>query len=100
MNLLEKTPTFGLIVGTRGFFNPLLASEARKKLLARLDELGYNYVIPAEDATPNGAIETYQDAKICAEVFRQHQDEIDGILVVLPNFGDELAWPTPSKWPN
>lgn len=91
MNLLEKTPTFGLIVGTRGFFNPLLASEARKKLLAKLDKLGYKYVIPAEDATPNGAIESYQDAKICAEVFRQHQDEIDGILVVLPNFGDELG---------
>ena len=89
MNLLEKTPTFGLIVATRGFFNPELAVEARKKLLAKLDKLGYEYVIPAEDATPNGAIETYQDAKICAALFKQHQDEIDGILVVLPNFGDE-----------
>jgi len=89
MNLLEKTSTFGLIVATRGFFNVQLAVEARKKLLAKLDKLGYAYVIPAEEATPNGAIETYKDAKLCAGLFKQHQDEIDGILAVLPNFGDE-----------
>ncbi|NOZ73146.1 MAG: fucose isomerase [Chloroflexi bacterium] len=89
MNLLEKTPTLGLIVATRGFFNPQLAVDARKKLLAKLDTLGYDYVIPEEAATPNGAVETYQDAKICAALFKQHQDVIDGILVVLPNFGDE-----------
>ncbi len=89
MNLLKKTPTFGLIVGTRGFFNSALAVEARKKLLAKLDAFGYNYVIPTEDATPNGAIETYADAKLCASLFKQHQDDIDGIVVVLPNFGDE-----------
>jgi len=89
MNHLQKTVTFGLIVTTRGFFNPQLAVEARKKLLAKLDKLGYASIIPAEDATPNGAIESYQDAKICAGLFKQHRDEIDGILVVLPNFGDE-----------
>ena len=91
MKIMEKKTTFGLIVGTRGFFNPALAVEARKQLLTRLDALGYSYVIPAEDATPNGAIETLADAKLCADVFKQHAEEIDGIVVVLPNFGDELA---------
>ena len=38
--------------------------------VAKLDKLGYNYVIPPEDATPNGAIETLADAKICAELFK------------------------------
>ncbi len=89
MKIMQKKPTFGLIVGTRGFFNPELAVQGRKDLLARLDQLGYNYIIPPEDATPNGAIETYADAKICAELFKKHQDEIDGVVVVLPNFGDE-----------
>lgn len=91
MKILDKKTTFGLIVGTRGFFNPELAREGRRQLLAKLDGLGYNYVIPPEDATPNGAIETYADAKIAAELFKQHRDEIDGIVVVLPNFGDELG---------
>jgi L-fucose isomerase-like protein len=91
MRIMEKTPTFGLIVGTRGFFNPQLAAEGRTQLLARLDELGYEYVIPPEDATPNGAIETLADARICAESFRQNEDRIDGVVVILPNFGDELG---------
>jgi L-fucose isomerase-like protein len=86
---MEKKTTFGLIVGTRGFFNPELARQGRKDLLAKLDKLGYSYVIPPEEATPNGAIETFADAKVCAELFKQHQDEIDGVVVVLPNFGDE-----------
>ncbi|MBP7962762.1 MAG: fucose isomerase [Caldilineaceae bacterium] len=89
MTLLEKTPTFGLIVATRGFFNAQLAVDARTKLLAKMDKLGYAYIIPPVEATPNGAIESYQDAKICAGLFKQNREEIDGILAVLPNFGDE-----------
>ena len=91
MTLIEKKTTFGLIVGTRGFFNPALAREGREQLLATLDKLGYDYVIPAEDATPNGAIESLSDARICAELFQKNQNTIDGVIVVLPNFGDELG---------
>ena len=36
-----------------------------------------------------GGVETHADARKCAELFRQHADEIDGVLVCLPNFGDE-----------
>jgi L-fucose isomerase-like protein len=88
---MEKKPTFGLIVATRGFFNPELAAAGRRQLLAKLDELGYDYVIPPEDATPNGAIETLADARICAGLFKEKAAEIDGIVVTLPNFGDELG---------
>lgn len=91
MRIMEKAPTFGLIVGTRGFFNPALAAEGRRQLLARLDELGYSYVIPPQDATPNGAIETLDDARVAARVFKENAAEIDGIVVTLPNFGDELG---------
>ena len=31
------------------------------------------------------------DARHCAELFRKHRDEIDGIIVTLPNFGEERA---------
>jgi len=51
--------------------------------------MGIAAVIPPEQATPHGAIETYRDAKLCARLFREHQDDLDGILVILPNFGDE-----------
>ncbi len=91
MNIMQKPTTFGLIVGTRGFFNPGLAAQGRADLIAKLDELGYNYVIPSEEDTPNGSVETLADARLYADFFKKHADEIDGIVVVLPNFGDELG---------
>jgi L-fucose isomerase-like protein len=91
MGIIQKKTTFGLIVGTRGFFSPILASEGRRQLLAKLDELGYDYVIPDGQATPNGAIESLSDARLCADLFKKNAEKIDGIVVVLPNFGDELG---------
>jgi len=91
MNIMRKKISFGLIVGTRGFFNPKLAKEGRKQLLRKLDSLGYSYVILPEDETPNGAIETLIDASKCANLFKEKREQIDGIIVVLPNFGDELG---------
>ena len=39
--------------------------------------------------TKLGAVETWQHAKACADLFSRHRDRIDGVLVCLPNFGDE-----------
>ena len=91
MRLMDRKTCFGVIIGTRGFFNSALAVNVRQKLLKVLEKKGYDVVITPADATPNGAIETRDHAKICAELFRQHANQIDGILVVLPNFGDELG---------
>jgi len=91
MRIVEKRSCFALIVGTRGFFNADLAVGVRAKLLEIMDANGYDYVITAKDATPSGAIESRAHAKLAAELFRKNADKIDGIIVVLPNFGDELG---------
>jgi len=83
--------TFGLIVGTRNIFNAKLAEEARKVLLKKMDQWGYDYVILPSEETPTGNIETYQDAKKCAALFSKNRDKINGVIVILPNFGDELG---------
>ncbi|MFC1713440.1 L-fucose/L-arabinose isomerase family protein [Candidatus Poribacteria bacterium] len=83
--------TFGLIVGTRGFFSPQLAAAGRKQLTAKLDNMGYEYAILPEGATPTGAVETLDDAQKCARLFQERRDDIQGIIVALPNFGDELG---------
>ncbi len=83
--------TFGLIVGTRGFFNPKLAETGRKELMALLDKLGYKYIILSENDTRYGLVETVEDAKKCAGLFRANYEKIDGIIVSLPNFGDEIG---------
>jgi len=91
MRMMGKRTCFGLIVGTRGYFNAELALGVRRKLLEILEARGYDYVIPPEDATPCGALETREHAKLASDLFRKHAAAIDGVIVVLPNFGDELA---------
>jgi L-fucose isomerase-like protein len=34
-------------------------------------------------------VETPTEARLCADLFRKHRDEIDGVIVTLPNFGEE-----------
>ena len=84
---------FGIIIGTRAYFNSELAKDVRKQLLKTLADEGYDYVILPEDATPTGSssIETREDGLKCAELFRQNRDRIDRIIVSLPNFGFEIG---------
>jgi L-fucose isomerase-like protein len=83
--------TFGLIVGNRGFFPAHLALSGREEMIRVLEGAGYNVVIPAADETKVGALESRQEAHLCGNLFKQHKDEIDGVIVTLPNFGDERA---------
>ena len=89
----KKKLCFGVIIGTRAYFNSALAKDVRKQLLKTIEEQGYDYVILPEDATPTGSssIETREDGIKCAELFRQNRDKIDGIIVSLPNFGFEIG---------
>ena len=89
----NKKQCFGVIIGTRAYFNSELARDVRKQLLETLEKEGYDYVILPEDATPTGSssIETREDGLKCAEIFRAHRDCIDGIIISLPNFGYEIG---------
>ncbi len=64
-------------------------TEARRDILSLFAELDIEPIMLDETATKLGGVETWDDAKRCAELFRQHASRIDGVLVCLPNFGDE-----------
>lgn len=83
--------TLGVIVGNRGFFPGHLAATGRVDILRALEEEGIDAVIIDAAATNHGAIESRDEAKACAALFREHRERIDGVLVTLPNFGDERA---------
>src|SRR5690349_16240192 len=83
--------TLGVIIGNRGFFPDHLAVSGRKKILEILDKAGIKAVIVGEKETNCGAITTLPEVKRCAALFREHRGEIDGVLVTLPNFGEERA---------
>ena len=81
--------TLGIIFGNRDFFPDKLVSEARADIGKLCAELDIHPIMLDETATKLGGVETWQDAQLCAELFQRHSREIDGILVCLPNFGDE-----------
>ncbi|NIO71228.1 MAG: fucose isomerase [Anaerolineae bacterium] len=82
-------PTLGLIVGNRGFFPDHLCETGRQTILKVLAEEGINVIALTPEDTPFGSVESLTDAEKCAALFKEHRDEIDGVLVTLPNFGDE-----------
>src|SRR5512142_3490713 len=81
--------TLGVIVGNRDFFPDRLISEGRKDILSVFESMNIEPIMLEETDTKLGSVETYAHAKACAELFRKHADRIEGILVTLPNFGDE-----------
>jgi L-fucose isomerase-like protein len=81
--------TLGVIVGNRDFFPDRLVTEARADILKLFKEMDIEAVILDEKATKLGGVETWTHAKICGEFFKKNAERIDGILVSLPNFGDE-----------
>lgn len=83
--------TFGVIVGNRGFFPAQLARDGREEILRVLAAQGYRAICLTPEQTKYGTVETHQDARQAADLFRRHRDELDGIIVSLPNFGDERA---------
>lgn len=84
-----KKTTLGVIVCNRAFFPDKFVEEGRKEILQVLKRWDVDVVILDEDATKLGAVETWGDAQKCGDLFRANRDKIDGILVTLPNFGDE-----------
>ncbi len=84
-----SAPVLGVIFGNRDFFPDRLVPDARADIERLFGELGIEGVMLADTETKLGGVETHADARKCAELFRRERDRITGVLVVLPNFGDE-----------
>jgi L-fucose isomerase-like protein len=89
VNTMKQGTCLGVIVGNRDFFPDVLITEARNELTKLFSELGIELVWLTPQDTKPGAVETWADAQKCGELLRRNRERIDGILVCLPNFGDE-----------
>ena len=87
----KRKMTMGLIVGNRGFFPAHLAKSGREEVVQVLRKAGMDVVALTPEQSKHGAVETHEEAKRCAELFRSKAEAIDGVIVTLPNFGDERA---------
>lgn len=90
--------TLGVLVGNRGFFPAHLCESGRREILQVLSRAGLDAVALPPDATKFGAVESLADAQKCADLFRANAAKIDGVLVTLPNFGDERAVANALRW--
>lgn len=93
-----NSPVLGVIVGNRGFFPDHLCKAARETILRVLEEEGIEAVALTPEDTTFGSVESLTDAEKCAVLFAAHRDEIDGVLVTLPNFGDERGVANALRW--
>ncbi len=64
-------------------------SEARADITAALDKAGYGYIYLDQSATRFGAVTTADEGRVYAKWLKEHEGEYDGIIMSLPNFGDE-----------
>lgn len=81
--------TLGVIIGNRDFFPDSLVEKARFEIIEVFTQLNIKPILLDSTDTKLGGVETYKEAQKCADLFKKHQDEIMGVLVLLPNFGDE-----------
>jgi L-fucose isomerase-like protein len=83
--------TMGIIIGNRGFFPDHLAKTGREEMMRAIEKAGMECVVLGPEQSKHGAVETREEAKRCAALFQQNRDRLDGIIVALPNFGEERA---------
>ncbi len=83
--------TMGLIVGNRGFFPAHLANTGREEMTAVLQKAGIDVVVLTPEDSKCGAVTTREDVRHCVDLFTRNRGRIDGIIVTLPNFGEERA---------
>lgn len=90
--------TFGLIVGNRGFFPDHLAKSGREDMIRVLQAAGHSVVVLSPEESKHGAVETREESHRCADLFRGNAERIDGVIVTLPNFGEERAIADTLRW--
>jgi L-fucose isomerase-like protein len=87
---VEKT-TFALFFGNRGFFPASIIAQAREELPRVLESWGHDVLMLDENATRYGAVETPREGAVYANFLRQNQGRFGGVILCLPNFGDETG---------
>ncbi len=78
-----------LYFGNRGFFPGELIADARRELAEAVSRNGLEYLMMDPALTRYGGVETLAEGKRFAEFLEENRGKYDGIILCLPNFGDE-----------
>ena len=76
---MTRAVKLGLIPANRDFFSDELARQMRAETIAALEQAGVGVVVPSEEQTKIGCVETWDEAMLCGRLFRA--ENVDGIVV-------------------
>jgi L-fucose isomerase-like protein len=88
---MTQKSRFTLFFGNRGFFPASLIAGAREEMKRELNTLGHEVLMLDAEATRYGAVETPQEGEVYASFLRANRGRFSGVIVCLPNFGDETG---------
>ena len=80
---------FALFFGNRGFFPESLVASAREEMEKAVVLAGHEFLSMDVNATKYGAISSESDGYVYAKWLEDHKNEVDGVIMCLPNFSDE-----------
>ena len=78
-----------LLVSNRGFFPSSVIESAYDDMQNALKKVNIDCLTIDKQSVKYGAVETTQDGFVFASFLREHRGEFDGLVICLPNFGDE-----------
>ena len=81
--------TFAICLANRGTFPGSLFDTARKELTKALAAQGHKALLLPKDSTRHDAVGSPKDGRVYAKFLAAHRGDFDGIILSLPNFGDE-----------
>ena len=78
-----------VLIANRGFFPSSVIDSARTDMTQAIKNAGAEALLLDADATRYGAVETRAEGEIFADFLAKNEGEYDGLVICLPNFGDE-----------
>ena len=82
---------FAVFFGNRGFFPASLQEGARREMTEALKKLGHKVIAMDPKATRYGAVETPAEGEKYAAFLKRNAGKFGGVILCLPNFGDETG---------
>ena len=78
-----------VLIANRGFFPSAVIDSAREEMVNAIERAGAEALVMDITKTRYGAVETRAEGEAFAAFLAEHAGEYDGLIICLPNFGDE-----------
>lgn len=86
---MMRNMKLAVLVANRGFFPSSVIESARAEMTQAIQKVGAEALLMDPTLTRYGAVENRAEGEIYSNFLAEHDGEYDGLIICLPNFGDE-----------